>query len=53
LSDAMERAHPQEPYFYLYFLAVDPALQGMGLGSTIVDATLKRIDVRCKGHQRY
>jgi len=22
LSDAMERAHPQEPHFYLYFLAV-------------------------------
>ena len=44
LSDAMERAHPQEPHFYLYFLAVDPALQGMGLGSRILDATLKRID---------
>jgi ribosomal protein S18 acetylase RimI-like enzyme len=28
----------------LYFLAVDPALQGMGLGSRILDATLKRID---------
>ena len=27
-----------------YIRAVDPALQGMGLGSTIVDATLKRID---------
>ena len=44
LSDAMERAHPQEPHFYLYFLAVDPALQGMDLGSRILDATLKRID---------
>jgi ribosomal protein S18 acetylase RimI-like enzyme len=44
LSDAMERTHPQEPHFYLYFLAVDPALQGMGLGSRILDATLKRID---------
>ena len=44
LSDAMERAHPQEPHFYLYFLAVDPAFQGMGLGSRILDATLKRID---------
>jgi ribosomal protein S18 acetylase RimI-like enzyme len=44
LSDAMERAHPQEPHSYLYFLAVDPALQGMGLGSRILDATLKRID---------
>ena len=44
LSDAMERAHLQEPHFYLYFLAVDPALQGMDLGSRILDATLKRID---------
>ena len=44
LSDARERAHPQEPHFYLYFLAVDPALQRMGLGSRILDATLKRID---------
>lgn len=33
-----------EAFFYLYFLAVDPALQGMGLVSTTLDATLKRID---------
>lgn len=44
LSDAMEKAHPREKHFYLFFLAVDPPFQGKGLGSTILDATLKRID---------
>jgi ribosomal protein S18 acetylase RimI-like enzyme len=44
ISDAMEKAHPHENHFYLFFLAVDPPFQGMGLGSAILDATLKRID---------
>ena len=44
ISGAMEKAHPHEKHFYLFFMAVDPPFQGMGLGSAILDATLKRID---------
>ena len=44
ISGAMEKAHPHAKHFYLFFIAVDPPFQGMGLGSAILDATLKRID---------
>jgi ribosomal protein S18 acetylase RimI-like enzyme len=44
ISGAMEKAHPHEKHFYLFFMAVDLPFQGMGLGSAILDATLKRID---------
>lgn len=45
MADAMEKHHPHSPtHFYLAFVAVAPRLQGMGLGSAIMDATLKRID---------
>jgi ribosomal protein S18 acetylase RimI-like enzyme len=44
ISSVMEKAHPHEKHFYLFFMAVDPPFQGMGLGSAILDATLKRID---------
>jgi GNAT superfamily N-acetyltransferase len=44
ISGALERAHPREMHFYLTFMAVDPAFQGMGLGSAILGATLRRID---------
>jgi GNAT superfamily N-acetyltransferase len=44
ISGELERAHPREMHFYLSFMAVDPAFQGMGLGSAILGATLRRID---------
>jgi ribosomal protein S18 acetylase RimI-like enzyme len=44
MSGAMEKAHPHERHFYLFFMAVDPSFQGRGLGSAILDATLKHID---------
>ena len=44
MSEAMRAAHPHDRHFYLFFIAVDPALQGQGLGAAILDATLKRID---------
>ena len=44
MSRAMKTAHPHEKHFYLFFMAVDPQFQGMGLGSAILGATLKRID---------
>lgn len=44
LSSAMEKAHPRERHFYLFFMAVHPSFQGKGLGSAILEATLKHID---------
>ncbi len=44
ISEAVQNAHPRESHFYLYFMAVDPALQGRGLGASILGATLARID---------
>ena len=44
LSAKMEKAHPREEHFYLFFMAVDPRFQGKGLGSAILEATLKHID---------
>ena len=44
MGDAMEKHHPHEPHYYLAFLAVAPRLQGLGLGSTMLDATIARID---------
>ncbi len=44
IGDAMERHHPTESHFYLSFVAVAPRLQGMGLGSAILETSLARID---------
>jgi GNAT superfamily N-acetyltransferase len=44
LSGAEEKAHPSEKHFYLLFMAVSPRLQGKGLGSAILKATLRHID---------
>ncbi len=42
---AMEKHHPKhQPHWYLFFLGVLPAMQGMGLGSAILEATLSRVD---------
>jgi len=46
MADAMEKHHPKEPHYYLSFVAVAPRLQGLGLGSAILEATLKRADAR-------
>src|SRR5208283_617616 len=43
-GDAMERNHPKERHFYLSFIAVAPRLQGLGLGSAVLEATLARVD---------
>jgi GNAT superfamily N-acetyltransferase len=44
MAKAMEENHPHERHFYLPFMAVAPRLQGMGLGSAILETTLKRAD---------
>ena len=43
-SEAMSGYHPHEPHWYLAFIGVDPARQGLGLGSALLKAGLKRCD---------
>jgi ribosomal protein S18 acetylase RimI-like enzyme len=45
IMEAMEKSHPREHHFYLTFIAVSPEYRGVGLGSRILKATLKQIDV--------
>jgi len=40
----MERHHPQEPHYYLPFVAVQPAWQGHGIGSALLRPMLDRCD---------
>lgn len=44
IADAMEKHHPKLPHYYLAFIGVEPGLQGMGLGSALLEATLRRVD---------
>jgi len=44
VSAAMSGYHPHEPHWYLAFVGVDPVRQGLGLGSAILKAGLKRCD---------
>ncbi|MGD0191568.1 MAG: GNAT family N-acetyltransferase [Rhizomicrobium sp.] len=44
MADAMEKHHPHDRHYYLAFIAVAPRLQGLGLGSAMLEATLKRAD---------
>jgi ribosomal protein S18 acetylase RimI-like enzyme len=44
LIQAVDANHPREPHHYLLFLGVDPAYHGQGLGSSILAATLARVD---------
>ena len=40
----LDEHHPHEPHWYLGFLGVQPALQGLGLGSALLQATLVGVD---------
>jgi ribosomal protein S18 acetylase RimI-like enzyme len=47
LAEAMgilDANHPREPHWYLGFLGVQPAVQGLGLGSALMQATLVGVD---------
>jgi len=44
MAEAMEKSHPKERHFYLAFIAVAPRLQGLGLGSAMLEANLVRVD---------
>ena len=41
---AMEKRHPPEPHFYIRTVGVRTALQGQGVGSTLMQPTLERAD---------
>jgi ribosomal protein S18 acetylase RimI-like enzyme len=40
----MEEFHPHEPHWYLPLIAADPARQGQGLGTALMEAAIARID---------
>jgi GNAT superfamily N-acetyltransferase len=44
VSALLEEYHPQEPAWYLNFLGVEPAGQGRGIGSALLEHVLKRAD---------
>lgn len=44
VAAAVERHRPANPHFHLAFIAVAPRLQGQGLGSAILGASLARVD---------
>jgi ribosomal protein S18 acetylase RimI-like enzyme len=44
LFEQMDRFHPEVPCWHLAFIAVDPARQGNGLGSALLQATLGQCD---------
>lgn len=44
LLDAVERAHPSTPHWYLALLGVDPSRQRRGLGAALLAPVLERCD---------
>lgn len=40
----LEKAHPDEPHYYLEFIGTDPAQQGKGMGSHLVRPMIERCD---------
>jgi ribosomal protein S18 acetylase RimI-like enzyme len=46
LIRATESRLPAEAHWYLFLLAVDPARQGEGIGSALLEATLPRVDAQ-------
>ncbi len=44
ILERLEIYHPSEPHWYLPMIGVDPAYQGQGLGSAILEHALMRCD---------
>jgi ribosomal protein S18 acetylase RimI-like enzyme len=44
IEDALQRAHPSDPHWYLATLGTDPLAQGKGVGSALVRSGLERCD---------
>ena len=42
--EAIERAHPETPHYYLAVLGTDPDAQGRGIGSALLQPTLESCD---------
>lgn len=40
----MEKHHPAEPHYYLEIIGTDPAQQGRGLGTALIDPMVERAD---------
>jgi ribosomal protein S18 acetylase RimI-like enzyme len=44
VMEQMERFHPKEPHWYLPLIGADPAHQGKGHGSALLEHAMKRCD---------
>jgi len=44
VEDALHRAHPSDPHWYLATLGTDPQAQGEGVGSALVRSGVERCD---------
>jgi GNAT superfamily N-acetyltransferase len=44
LLTAIDKVHPKPPHWYLGLLAVDPDLQGRGIGGALLTRMLERVD---------
>jgi ribosomal protein S18 acetylase RimI-like enzyme len=42
--EKLERGHPREPHYYLAVLGTDPAAQGRGIGSAVLQGVLEQCD---------
>ncbi len=45
----LEKNHPTEPHYYLEFIGTDPAHQGKGFGSTLMQPMIDRCDTEGLG----
>ncbi|ETW21435.1 GNAT family N-acetyltransferase [Mycobacterium gastri] len=44
VQEAMKRAHPEEPHWYLAVIGSDPGVRGRGFGQTLMRSRLDRCD---------
>jgi ribosomal protein S18 acetylase RimI-like enzyme len=44
ILDRVQKGHPSAPHYYLVAIGVDPDHQGRGIGSSLLRATLSRVD---------
>ncbi|HEY4334115.1 MAG TPA: GNAT family N-acetyltransferase, partial [Ilumatobacteraceae bacterium] len=45
ILNLLEKNHPTDPHYYLEFIGTDPAHQGKGFGSALVQPMIDRCDV--------
>jgi len=43
-DDAMKKAHPEEPHWYLAVIGSDPTVRGKGFGQVLMQSRLDRVD---------